>query len=77
MSKFETSGMTTPDDAPDVTVDITVEGDEDAAQTVLLHSKDQIVRAMQAVSEGKPPEDCDGAMVSVDWERKLEMMANE
>lgn len=63
------------DEAPDVTVDLVVEGeDEDVADKVLLHAKDAAVRALQAYHEGQHPEDCDGIPLTVDWDAVVEQM---
>lgn len=74
MVRLDHRGISLPDDdAHDVTGDITVEGtDEGKADKVLIHAKDEIVRAMQALEEGKHPEECDGTGVSINWDGVLE-----
>ena len=76
MTRLETTGMSTPEGAPDVTVDIVTHGDQAAVDTVHIHAKDAIARALQAVAEEKHPDDCDG-YVDIDWERRFEFIYGE
>jgi hypothetical protein len=41
-------------------------------EAVQMHAVDQIIRALQAVRDGKPPEECEGAEFRIDWETVLE-----
>lgn len=75
MVRHEQSGISLPgEDTHDVSVDITVRAqvNEDVADKVLIHAKDQIVRAMQAFEEGEHPNNCEGTMMHVSWDRVLE-----
>jgi hypothetical protein len=60
-------GITTSDG--DVSADLSVAGTSDYVELVAMHVKDQAVRAMQAVDEERPPAECDGIGVEIDWER--------
>lgn len=58
----------------DIEVDITTRGPEDEAEAAHLHTHDQAVRALQAIKNQKPPEECNGIGVTVNWEKKIEML---
>ena len=75
MTEFTTEGIVVEDG--DVEVDISVKGDEKAAETVMLHIHDEAVKALNAVSEGKHPDDCDGYIVRPDWDARLEKIAGD
>jgi hypothetical protein len=56
-----------------VEVDVSVTGDdEDNVEAVAMYAKDQVVRAMQAVDQGKPPGETEGIGVEFDWDKILE-----
>lgn len=66
-ARVTTNGISAPDS--DVVVSVTTEGPQDDAEAVHTHAKDQIVRAIQAVRDEQPPEECDGAGVDIQWEK--------
>lgn len=56
-------------DGVEVFVSIETVGEpEGLAEKIHLHAHDAAARALQAVQEGKLPEDCDGLQIRVDWE---------
>ena len=74
MVRHDQRGISLPDDdAPDVTMDIAVYGDDvEAVEKTLMHAKDQGIRAMQALNTGEHPDDCDGGPMRVAWDRVLD-----
>jgi len=66
-------GIPESEDPPfDVEFAIEVEGDdEEVVNVVAREAREHGVRALQALATGKPPEECDGAPVSNDWEGLL------
>lgn len=74
MPEYSTEGMATPEESNyNLSVDLSVAGDdEDAVSKVHMHAKDQIIRALRAFDEKKPPEDCEGHYVTPDWEATFE-----
>jgi hypothetical protein len=62
------------EDTHDVRVELTISSadNEDIADKVMIHAKDEIVRAMQAFEEGEHPNNCDGTGIHVAWYRVLE-----
>lgn len=53
----------------DVYVTIEVQGtDEHTVEKVAHHTRDEAVRAMQALSEGVHPDDAAGSGIRLDWE---------
>jgi hypothetical protein len=56
----------------DISVDITIDGSPEwAIQAVDAHVVDAAVRAMEAVRDGHPPEDSEGA-IELEWDTVLE-----
>lgn len=73
MMRASRKGVTLEDDDWDVSVDITVEGDdEDAVERVMMHTHDQSVRAMEAINEQTHPDDVAGIGWMIDWSRILD-----
>lgn len=75
MTKIETTGMMVVDG---VTVDISIEGEEDKAEKTMLHLKEQLGLLAAAYNEQKPPGEFDTTPVeyrfpmTVAWERYFE-----
>ena len=72
MSEFETTGIKVG--GVDVTVDITTQEREKEAETVHLHAHDAAVRALQAIAHRRPPDECNGMGVGVNWDRIFEIL---
>ncbi|MFC6766034.1 hypothetical protein [Natrinema soli] len=70
--KLKTEGITA--DGVDVEVSITVEGEEEAAETVHMQAHDEIAKALQAIQNGSVPSECDGMPWSVGFERRVESL---
>lgn len=70
MTRHESRGMTVDD--VDVTVDITVEGEEKPGERVMIDLKDRAARVLQALESGEHPDECDGWMISIDWDAILD-----
>lgn len=69
MTDITFGGVTLPEDEDAPTIDITVRGDDESAvETVAMHARAEAVRAMQALSEDRHPEDVDGHPHTVNWE---------
>jgi hypothetical protein len=68
MARYKSSGI----EVGDVQATIEVEGPEDDAEKVKMHAHDELVKAMQAVDEQEHPDDCDGLMFGVNWDKVLE-----
>lgn len=66
-------GIPESEDPPfDVEFAIEVEGDdEDVVNAVAREAREHGVRALQALASGKHPDECEGALVSNDWEGLL------
>lgn len=67
-------GISLPgDDTHDCEANITVQCENEAiADKVLMHTKDELIRAMQACEELQHPDECDGGMMSINWEKVIE-----
>jgi len=69
-ARFQNTGVSA--EGSDIEVDLTVKGPEKDAETVLIHTVDQTVRAIQAVRDENPPSDCEGAGFGINWETRFE-----
>lgn len=70
MTHYRNAGITI--DGVDIAVTIETEGEpEGRAEKVHLHAHDAAARALQALAEGKPPDECDGLGIGIDWEGTL------
>jgi len=75
-ARFESSGISV--DGSAIKVSITTHGaPQKDAECVHMHAKNQIVRGLQAVAEGQPPEECEGPGFAVDWEHFFEEGSDE
>jgi len=74
MPRVSTEGIGLEDeDAAGITMSIRVQGDDERAiERVYHHAKDAGIRAMQALNEGKHPDDVEGAPIGINWESILE-----
>lgn len=45
---------------------------DDVAETVQMHLINEANKAMQALRDGQPPTECDGAPFTIDWEGMYE-----
>lgn len=71
MTKVSYDNLTATD--YDVYADLEVEGTrEKIVETVAMHARDEAIRAMQAFEEGKPPYECEGSGISINWDKVLE-----
>jgi len=75
MTTITVEGITA--EGTDVTVSIETEGGEKAAETVHMHAHDEIVKALQAVSNGVHPDECEGYLMRHDWDDRLEIINAE
>lgn len=71
MTRFKTI-ISSPSDDHDVEVTLATEGDEIAMESVHMHVHDAAVRAMQALIEERPPDECEG-YIDIDWDQRFEM----
>lgn len=65
-ARYENRGITV--EGLDVEVTIKSSGPEKDAERVHMHAIEQTVRALQAMRDGVPPEECEGANYEIDWE---------
>lgn len=70
MTDVKAEGVTVEHPESDIYVDLKVTGSpEEDVNNVAHHTKDQAVRAMNALAEGKHPDDVEGTNIDVAWDR--------
>lgn len=66
MTRLATKDIGYPNE--NVEIDIHVEGEEQAANRVMMDLKDRAARLIQAERDEIPPEECDGAGWQINWQ---------